>query len=138
MPPRTLFTHELIEQNRKRRQIIGRLELARKTLSAPGGQKVQRVITNTTRQVQALMRPNQATLGAFGGLSAQTVDQTFQVKALTAGDGEPLRTAYHLLSVDDLGLWRGPEYGLVKQCREAARGACIKAGIADPAATTAA
>lgn len=134
MPQPQILTTELVRQNRIRRHLLGRMVEARQRLSAPGGQKAQKVITGAITQMQALMRANQRTLAELGGMSPEPVSDAVLLNALQRGDDNPLKIAFHLLTLDGFDRVRGPEVGLMNQCRQACRGACIKAEIGDPLA----
>ncbi len=127
------LTPELVAENRRRRAILGRLMYARQKLSADGGQRAQKVVSKGIADLTALMRANQKMLSELGGMSAYSVEASDLMRAVPIADeNTPLLVAYHILDIDDLGHRRGAEIGIVNACREACRGACIKAGIGDP------
>ncbi len=128
------LTTGLVNEHRRRRHLLGRLTEARQQMSAPGGQKAQRVVSAAIRELQALMRANRGTLAEFGDPSPLPVDDATMANALHRGGEDGLRVAYHLLDASDLGFRTGRETGLVRQCREVCRGACVKAGLGDPEA----
>ena len=134
MPQPKTLTTELVRQNRMRQVLLGRMVEARQRLSAPGGQKAQKVVNGAITQLQALMRANQRTLAELGGMAPEPVSDAAMFGALHRGDDNPLKIAFHLLTLDGLERVRGPEVGLINQCRQACRGACIKAEIGDPVA----
>lgn len=134
MPQTPALTETMIQQNHLRRLILGRLMEARDRLSAPGGEKAQKVVNGAIRQIQALMQPNQKVLGHLGGMQPIPVENLAMLGALHFGGEEPLCIAFHLLNQPIPDRPRGPETGFVNNCRAVCRQACIKAGLGDPLA----
>lgn len=134
MLSRPIPTERGVRRNAVRRQVLGRLLDARVRLSSQEGQKAQRIVNTAIREVQALIRQDEKFLGSLARTSALPVDDYVMLAAFDKGREIPLVIAYHMLSEARIPSAERLELGILRRCREACRGACIKADLGDPRA----
>lgn len=130
LPP----NREATRRNEIRRIVLGRLMEARKRLSSKEGQKAQRIVNGTIRELQALLKVEQDRYGPYTRTSPDPIAHAVMLHALQNGRDLPLVIAYHVLTQDHLGNAQGAEIGMLRKCRQACRDACIAAGLGDPIA----